>query len=72
MTYTFRNAKPSDSVGYEKIQHDWVEGTPRIPEKGIYEQSAEERWWADFFKTEMAWVAEKDDRIIEFCARQEG
>lgn len=70
MTYTFREAQPSDVPPCVKILCDYIEETSWLPDN-IEELSSVESWWRVHFQNEKAWVAMKDNQTVGFCSRQQ-
>lgn len=67
MTYNFRDGKPSDAFACAKIIQDWAKETPWMTK--LDELPAMTAFWHDVFKTDLVWVAEKQDCIVGFCVR---
>ena len=67
MTYQIRSGQQSDVVACVDILCAWVNETPwifdpRTPDEQVL-------IWREFFRHDLAWVAESEDRIIGFCSR---
>jgi GNAT superfamily N-acetyltransferase len=67
MTYKYRAAQPSDAIACSQIIRDWGDETSWMVPIDHLESMAQ--FWGDLFETDLAWVAETDERIVGFCAR---
>lgn len=70
MTYSYREAKSSDSKCCVKILRDWADETSWMPELDDLEPM--EEYWKGVFKNEPTWVAELNNEIVGFCVRNIG
>lgn len=67
MTYHCHSGAPSNAIACVKIIRDWANETPWMTT--LDERQPMEAYWRDVFKTDLVWVAQKNNRVFGFCVR---